>query len=118
MGEQNSRRVSFMWADNMPSVMIDTRHQIVFPGVEVHGASPIGVVEFMKRRGGKRNRWLEQVYGEYSVEPQNLRIRPDHNSISALLTWRDKTRQPFIMFLPLVLETHLRHGVPNRRMMG
>lgn len=112
-GDPNSRRVSIAWADAMPTIMVDTRSQIVFAGSEVKNVPPIGMIEFAKYRGGNRNRWVREVCKDYPVEPTKLVMHRDRNSISALLQNKDTTRMPFLLFLPLVLETRLEKGVPG-----
>lgn len=117
-GDPNSHRVSFAWAGAMPAVMVDTRNHFVFAGSEVSGVVPMDMVDLVKLRKGKRNRWIERVYRDYPVEPIDMRVNPDRNTISALLTRKGGDTNPFLLWLPLVLDTNLRNGLPNRRMMG
>ncbi|MBI5019069.1 hypothetical protein HZB58_02250 [Candidatus Gottesmanbacteria bacterium] len=110
--DPNSRRLTFMWADNLPGISIHSRNGFVLPDHTVHHA-PIGLVEFMKRRG-KGNRWLKEVCADFPVEITAFDVNPGLNFLAATFTPRDSNRKPFYLRLPLVLETQLRNGVPGR----
>lgn len=110
--DPNSVRLSFLWADKLPGISIHTRQWFVFADQSVR-QEPIGMVEFMKRRG-KGNRWLREVCEAYPVEISALDLHPGENIMRATFTPRDTKRAPFYLQLPLVLETRLRHGVPGR----
>lgn len=109
--DPNSRRLSFMWAENLPGISIHTRNGLIFPDHSVNHA-PIGLVEFMKRRG-KGNRWLKKVCADFPVEITAFDVNPGLNFLAATFSPRDNMRKPFYLRLPLVLETKLQRGVPG-----
>jgi len=114
--DPNSSRLSFRWEDAMPTIMIESRRGFLFSGPEVK-APPIGMVEFMKKRG-KGRRWLREMFAGYPVELEDLDIHVGNNVLSATLRPRDAGRQPFFLRLPLVLQTNLKDGVPGELTRG